>query len=154
MTSQYKPIPFGSVSRGTLHCPDLLTALAQTLQQRLLENQEALAGTARAQQFEQLSQKAVQCDPESDEAGDVLEALFDAINVFCAPYTFFGCHPGNSSDIGFWPHQEAVDELVDSGPALPALEEAAQDVQQYFALETPEGCALYRREGTNWVQCW
>ena len=53
---------------------------------------------------------AVDWEAMDDEAPrDVeflLEALFDALDAVAPEGTFFGSHPGNSSDFGFWPAEE------------------------------------------------
>jgi hypothetical protein len=38
----------------------------------------------------------------TDEADYDLEELFDALNEYCLPYFYFGAHPGDCSDYGYW----------------------------------------------------
>jgi hypothetical protein len=42
----------------------------------------------------------------SDEAADLLETLFDALGTAAPEGFFFGAHPGDGSDYGFWPMEE------------------------------------------------
>jgi len=49
---------------------------------------------------------------QGDQDAEALGKLFDALNRACPPFTFFGSHPGNSSDIGVWPDDEGVEEAI------------------------------------------
>lgn len=51
------------------------------------------------------------CDTE--EATWDLEALHDALNDIAPPYCYFGGHPGDGSDYGFWPAYDANSDFDD-----------------------------------------
>ena len=39
---------------------------------------------------------------DSDDADYDLGALFDALQEYCMPYFYFGAHPGDGADYGYW----------------------------------------------------
>ena len=48
---------------------------------------------------------------ESDDAQFDLEWLFDELNTFAPPYFYFGAHPGDGSDYGFWLSEDAIEDF-------------------------------------------
>ena len=90
---------FGTVSHATMRPEHLLPAFAAELEHWArangsLEAHAPLIAEARA------------VDPETETAEFVLEELFDALNEFAPPDAYFGAHPGDASDYGFWPAED------------------------------------------------
>ena len=64
---------------------------------------------------------------ESDDCHYDLESLFDALGEYSGPYFYFGAHPGDGADYGFWLsegwEQDAEDNdipIVNDASELPA----------------------------------
>ena len=47
---------------------------------------------------------------DSEEASWDLDALFDALQELCPVYVYFGAHPGDGSDYGFWPDIDSLED--------------------------------------------
>jgi hypothetical protein len=86
--------PIGSVSSGTLDTGVLLRAFAdELLRLNIRERSIPYAGLIR---------EAQSIDPESDDAGELLDDLTSALCELAGPYFYFGAHPGDGADFGFW----------------------------------------------------
>lgn len=95
----------GSISHGTLRTIDLLVAFADELEYLDANRTYAeLIAEARARASSETA-------AESDDAGDVVAELTDALNEFAPPYCYFGAHPGDGSAFGFWPDMDSIEEL-------------------------------------------
>jgi hypothetical protein len=89
----------GTVSHGTLRNEDLLDSFASELEYWCSD-----AGRAQRDKFMALVDAARQCaDPDSEEAGYIVEELFDALNTFAPEGYYFGANEGDGSDFGYWP---------------------------------------------------
>jgi len=83
----------GTISHGTLRPEDLLRAFADELEYLDADGKYAeLIAEARA-------------------GDDVVAELEDALNEFAPPYCYFGAHPSDGADFGFWPDMDAIAEL-------------------------------------------
>lgn len=92
---------FGSISTGTLQPRDLIPAFA-----------DALADVAADSEYEKLVADAESLtDYDSDEAADILQELTDALEVCAPPYFYFGAHPGDGADFGFWLSEDALQDF-------------------------------------------
>lgn len=104
-----------SISHGTMRPQDVLPALLDAL----AEHDE----DAYAQCLCLIPSHAPEDDGSSwwtEEAPEHIAALFDSLND-CAPSgLYFGAHPGDGSDYGFWMSEEDASELAQ-------LEEEAGD---------------------------
>lgn len=107
-----KQYGFGSVSSGTLRTFDLIDAFATEL--------EWLTSGGRNDRTTKQSQLIADADEwleqnesaECDEANtgpdhfcrgdDLVAELADALKEFAPPYFYFGSHPGDGADFGFW----------------------------------------------------
>ena len=90
---------FGSISSGTMRPEDLLPCFAWELR-----NLAKRAG--RVREFKTLLNECDAIDFDSDYAADTAEDLVndlsDALQEFSPPYAYFGSHPGDGADYGFW----------------------------------------------------
>lgn len=106
----------GTVSHGTMRYVDLIP----TFWDYLLASDSIL--TLPIQDFH-LYSTVLDADSDSDlddddmeAAGFLLATLFDAMNDLAPEHYYFGAHPGDGSDYGFW-LEEDLRECDDCGVA-------------------------------------
>lgn len=129
----------GSISHGTMRPQDVLPALLDALAEHDRD--------AYAQCLHLIPAHASEDDDAAwwvDEAPDHVDALFDALND-CAPAgLYFGAHPGDGSDYGFWMSEEEAAELAE-------LEEVAGEcTSEEEAREAIEGDPLSVEVRSDW----
>lgn len=102
------PIEPGTISHGTLRTQDLIPAFLDVLR---IHNPEAYqqimipdAGFSALPSYAQEDDSSDWWD--SEDAGWLLESLFDALNELAPEGYYFGAHPGDGSDFGFWACEE------------------------------------------------
>ena len=55
-------------------------------------------------------------DYDHDENGsELVSDLFDALGEYAPPYGYFGAHPGDGADYGFWLSEDFASEVKDNG---------------------------------------
>ena len=94
-------IKLGTVIHNTLRPEHMIPAFAQELK-RLDTDERKVTLVANA---------AALTDFQSEEAHEVLFDLFDALNEFAPPLCYFGGHPGNNSDFGYWPCEHCIEQF-------------------------------------------
>lgn len=126
MTSELKNT---SVSHGTMRPEDLIPSFISELDDRLEEStfdlgaetpervkfvgttQTKLGGIERRMLDDEGNVKEEYF--ESDDANYDLESLFDILNEFAPTDCYFGAHPGDGSDYGYWADEDQADEDAD-----------------------------------------
>lgn len=90
----------GSISSGTLRSQDLLSTFAAHLPEEryndLKNEAEALA----------LCIEEGSDDVDSWHISEVLDELYNALNDEAPDDHYFGAHPGDGAEFGFWPVDE------------------------------------------------
>lgn len=81
--------PIGSVSHGTMRPEDLIPVFVQYVEEFAPD---------------QTPENAFFTDTEDDIW--LLEELFDILDSVSPPGCYFGSHPGDGSDYGWWPIDE------------------------------------------------
>ena len=110
----------GSISHGTLRTQDLLPVFLETFM--------ALGGNVPADlecgsYIEYLNwpnPETTACDEDdkfwdSEDAMWDMEALTDGLNNLCPPFVYFGTHPGDGADFGFWVDMDNLNEAIQHG---------------------------------------
>lgn len=96
-----KTASFGSISSGTHVTAELVDAFAGELQWLTQAGRNDRSDTESALLIE--ANNWSESGGEGDEAGtEILEALMDALQAYAPPYGYFGAHPGDGADFGFW----------------------------------------------------
>lgn len=104
-----------SIIHGTMRPEDLVPAFLAELADHDREAADALFAEVGDAPFN--DDRAEFWDTE--DAADLLDRLFDALNNAAPAGCYFGAHPGDGSDYGFWMTEEAAEELAE-------LEETAE----------------------------
>lgn len=111
-TPHFKTPQVGSISEGTLDPVDLIEAFADTINE-LDETGHFSDETAAALAF---IEEDVPSDPDEASAFDdeleyMLAKMMEILDELAPPYCYFGAHPGDGADYGFWPSHDAIEEL-------------------------------------------
>ncbi len=141
--------PIGSVSSGTMRPEDLIPCFWDEYMSLCQQNHEVPSEEAGA------IERRIEVEGywESEEAHYDLEWLFDALHEFAAPYFYFGSHPGNGADYGFW-LSEGWDEDFD-GLRVSDLSEVPEDYSGEVLHVNDHGNAtLYAAENGKLTEIW
>src|SRR5215471_6946281 len=93
----------GTILHGTLRTHDLLESFAAELEHNLSRNNSSLSNYA---ELARLAKEAQMANPESDDAPEIVSGLIDALQQFAPDGHYFGAHPGDGADFGYWPNED------------------------------------------------
>lgn len=146
-------VRLGTVIHGTLRTEHLILAFLEELEVLDRDRAHSFWGRIPAEAFEDLDHEWW----SSEEAYWLLEELFDTLNDYALPFTYFGALEGDGSDFGFWIDREALKEAIADGEVLRVedLSEVPSDYEGLFLVENDRGnLTLYERAGGNLVEIW
>lgn len=121
-TNNLKPARSGPVSSATLRTEDLLSSFISELEWQINRNGDFLSLPENRSVRDWLNNTvgdAQDCfgeDGESieegkeEDASESVNELIDALNHFAPAYCYFGAHPGDGADFGFWPDFDAIED--------------------------------------------
>jgi hypothetical protein len=89
----------GSVSSGTMRPEDLIPAFIS-----------AIPDSGERAGFEVRLHDIEWGDNDPEELDFLLEDLFDALDAHAPEGHYFGSHPGDGADYGFWRHEDAPED--------------------------------------------
>jgi hypothetical protein len=136
----------GSISEGTLRTEDLLSAFLSELEGLVLLSGDYFSRPENFDHRDRLNNLAgeaqdcfaedgeeIQPDKEDTASELVNETLPNALQEFAPPYCYFGAHPGDGADYGFWPSIEQIEELptVEDSDAAGELGEDCKSVNDH-----------------------
>ena len=160
-TLSLKPASFGTISHGTLRSEDLLNAFANELEWQIRRNGDFLSRPENFPMRDRLNavvNNAWECfdesgealNPEKEESGEVdemvNETLPDALSEFAPLYGYFGTHPGDGSDFGFWVEIESVKEQVEFVSSVDQEYPDDSFRGEWLHVNKRGNCTLYVRE--------
>lgn len=117
----------GSISSGTLRPADLITRFSAELESLILINGDHFSRPENFRERDRLETLIGEAadlydesgreisDEKAEDADGILEDLFSALQEFAPPYCFFGSHPGDGADLGFWPPEDLRDVAAEVG---------------------------------------
>jgi hypothetical protein len=95
-----KQFPLGSISHGTMRNEDLIPDFVWELE-HLAKINGRKDHLALCKEINGRMEEEGYYESESADY-DLNEDLFNALNDYAGPYFYFGSHPGDGSDHGFW----------------------------------------------------
>lgn len=160
----------GSVSTATLRPEDLLQAFISTLEGLQLANGKELSRPENFNTRDRLQNLIGEAQdvfgedgetiPEENEerAAELIEEFIQTLDSYAPPFAYFGAHPGDGADFGFWLcedwQQMARDEdalFKEDGTPIPATYSGSLVV----SVSDHGNATLYGRDAQGvWRELW
>jgi hypothetical protein len=92
--------PIGSISSGTMRPEDLIPAFCSELEYQA--KRAGIVPAKRRREHLKLVREIEHSDGIVDFEDEWLTELFDALEEYAGPYFYFGAHPDDGADYGWW----------------------------------------------------
>jgi len=123
-----KHVNIGTVSHATMREEDLIPTFLYEIEERMASDNYF----------------------ESDDAPEDLNALFGALGEYAPEFFYFGAHPGDGSDYGYWLSEEWSERLEeDGGIRVGDTAEIPADHVGFVAVVSDHGNVTLYRRGCN-----
>jgi hypothetical protein len=147
----------GSISNGTMRPEDLIPNFLDVLDS--LDHKQAEAIRQEHEETIATLDKEDLTDEEMESQDWLLnEVLFNALDSHALPYFYFGAHPGDGADYGFWLSEEVNQQVQDNGGLVVSdLEQVPADFTGEVLHVNDHGNATLfcRDEGSAvWREVW
>lgn len=135
---KHSTFTLGSINSGTLRSVDLAEAFcAELADRRLLSEATRDYPEVRSAYYRGAFENLDARDPGTLDLF-VNDAAYFALNADLPDYVYFGSHPGDGADYGYWVDWETVEEDTRSGE-LPSGEELPDHNVGLFAVISDHG---------------
>lgn len=167
-TPALKCAKIGSISHGTLRDEDLLEVFTNELEWQIQRNEDYFSHPENLAQRDRLNAilgeaqdcwtddgEDIRADKWEETAELINDTLINALEVFCLPYFYFGAHPGDGSDFGFWPID--IDDIKEHVEFSSTTEQEYpnDDFQgEWLHVNERGNCTLYVRENGQDKEIW
>lgn len=98
----------GTVSQGTTRWQDLLPRFRDLLAD--LDEDDWFEDLV--EDIDEFLHPDVDHEYLGEEADELIDELIEALNELAPPFCYFGSHPGDGCDYGFWPDLDALEDAV------------------------------------------
>ena len=141
-------VNIGSVSTGTMRPEDLIPAFIDELRA-----QQPLSQPIR-RELRDIERSMSRADYfEAADTSEDLNYLFDALNTFAPEGFYFGAHPGDGADYGFWLSDDFIEDF--DGLKVSDLSDVPRAYSGSVLLVNDHGnTSLYRYTNGRGRECW
>lgn len=119
----------GSISSGTIRQEDLIPCFIAEI-----ESHRPMKRSHRTRVCEIKRDLDKKNYYETEQADYDLESLFDILNELSLPYFYFGAHPGDGSDYGWWLQDDWQQQAEDDGAITKEVYESEGKASGYTGL--------------------
>lgn len=157
----------GSISHGTMRAEDLLEAFSSELEWQIRRNGDYFASPENLAQRDRLNNLVGEANDLYEDDGTILpdneeraeemvnESLPDALQGFCLPYFYFGSHPGDGSDFGYWCDLSYLQDAFEGFQSSKEQEYPADDYQgEWLHINERGNMTLYVRTNGEDKEVW
>ena len=150
-------VEIGTISHGTMLTQDLIPVFVTELKRLDPEFDSSpfdMEVTVYADEDEDEDED--EDDIEDYDSDELLSELFDKLNEWAPPYCYFGAHPGDGSDYGFWPEEDFQQRAKEDGvESFTDLADIPDDYEgEYAIVVNDHGNTTLYKVRHEWDEVW